>query len=174
MTSVVARRVRELREARGWSARELAERILDLGYKGLDRGVLANLETGRRESVTVDELAALALALDMTPPDLLEPPSHDGPLAVTPSHEASAADVRAWWRGTRSLPGQKQSPRHPTAALLHNMADRLDRAVDAGDKEEQTEILEWLSTRLVEAHTTLTPGFGFPSEAEWWAAMRGE
>jgi len=76
-TQVVAQRVRELRTRHGWSAQALADRCADAGMPHLVRDVLANLEAGRRETVTIDEVMVLAYVLDVAPVDLFVPPSTD-------------------------------------------------------------------------------------------------
>jgi transcriptional regulator with XRE-family HTH domain len=96
----VARRVRELRTRHGLSARELAERLDDLGFPQIDRSVIANLENGRRKSVSVDELLAFAAALKVAPVHLLVPVDNDtflrvGRASVIPEH------AREWVRGSR-------------------------------------------------------------------------
>jgi len=63
----VARRIRELRDARGWSARTLAEELGKIGYPQLNRSTVASIESGRRSYITVDELFALARVLDVSP-----------------------------------------------------------------------------------------------------------
>lgn len=68
---VVAQNVRDLRKARRWSARIVAERCAAAGASGLGRGTIASLETGGRASVTVDEVAVLAAVLDVSVPELL-------------------------------------------------------------------------------------------------------
>jgi transcriptional regulator with XRE-family HTH domain len=74
----VARRVRELREQRGMTVRELAERLAEVGAGHLDRAVLTNLETERRQGVTIDELAAfetvfgVPMAHFLVPSELLQ------------------------------------------------------------------------------------------------------
>lgn len=98
--SVLAAQVRRLRDARGWSAQRLADELAAVGAP-LDRSVIANLENGRRASVDIQELFALALALEVTPLDLLVPPeiSDDAPYAVTPERTEPAGRVRAWLGG---------------------------------------------------------------------------
>lgn len=69
-TALIASRVRTLRSARQWTAQRLAD---EMNHVGIDwnRGVVSKLETGRRESVTVDELLGLAAALAVAPSALL-------------------------------------------------------------------------------------------------------
>lgn len=77
VTEVVARQVRELRDGRGWSARELADRLAKAGAPQVSRSVLASIESGRRPYVTVDELFALARVFNVSPLRLLLPWSTD-------------------------------------------------------------------------------------------------
>ncbi|MFE7803983.1 helix-turn-helix domain-containing protein [Streptomyces sp. NPDC057430] len=65
----IAGEVRRRRQELGLSAQQLSERCAALGMP-IQRSVLANLESGRRTSVTVPEVLILAAALD-TPPGLL-------------------------------------------------------------------------------------------------------
>jgi transcriptional regulator with XRE-family HTH domain len=59
LTSAVITRMRELRHRRGWSAQEMSNRMSTAGAP-ITRGMIANLENGRRADVTVDELAGAA------------------------------------------------------------------------------------------------------------------
>lgn len=59
------RRVRDLRQARGYSQEALAER------SGLHRTYISSLERGQR-NVGLDNVHALAAALDVTPAKLFE------------------------------------------------------------------------------------------------------
>jgi transcriptional regulator with XRE-family HTH domain len=71
-SDTVARRVKELRKRRGWSARRLAEACWTTDSPQISESVIANIETGRRDEhgrrrrdVTIDELVAFARALDI-------------------------------------------------------------------------------------------------------------
>ncbi|CAN5187831.1 hypothetical protein BH20ACT9_BH20ACT9_05990 [soil metagenome] len=97
-------RVRWLREARGWSARQLAERLHELDGGALDRNVIASLESGRRQSVSVDELTLLALALDCSPAHLLVP-DDDTRLRVG-RFAVNARLAMRWVVGLVPFPGQ--------------------------------------------------------------------
>jgi transcriptional regulator with XRE-family HTH domain len=104
----IARRVREVRRRRGLSAAQLAERLREVGIPW-DRNIVANLETGRRASVDVGELLALADALNVAPVHLLIPPNEPDEgerlYQVTPTRAAPVPLVRAWARGELPLPG---------------------------------------------------------------------
>lgn len=98
-TAVIAKRLRELRERRGITAEQLSERMRDVGVP-FDKSVVANLETGRRRFVTVQELLALAHILDVAPVHLLLPIDNEAAAyAYTPNRTAEVWKVREWVRG---------------------------------------------------------------------------
>jgi transcriptional regulator with XRE-family HTH domain len=69
-TRRIGRTLAALRAERGVSGRELSERCGTLGHP-MPRNVIANLESGRKTSVPVHELAVLAMALGVPPVRLL-------------------------------------------------------------------------------------------------------
>lgn len=119
-TQVVAQRVRELRTRHGWSAQALAERCADAGMPHLVRDVIANLEAGRRETVTIDEVMVLAFVLNVAPVDLFVPPDNTvehhkhGTVAltgyaVTPNRlQTPLSSVRGFVVGQNPLPGMDE------------------------------------------------------------------
>lgn len=88
---------------RGLSAQDLADRTAALGHP-VARGVIANLENGRRASVNVADVYALAAALGVPPRELLIPTEPVGGVEVLPGVEISAPDAAQWIDGTRQLP----------------------------------------------------------------------
>jgi transcriptional regulator with XRE-family HTH domain len=66
-----AENLRRMRQHRGFSYAELARRLAGLGHPILDTGLL-KIEKGDRR-VDVDDLVALAAALEVSPADLLGP-----------------------------------------------------------------------------------------------------
>lgn len=102
-TAVIAGRVRELRRRRGWTAADLGARLTEHGVPW-NRSIVANFESGRRPDVSVRELLALAVVLDIAPVNLLVPLGSE-PYQVTPDRTESADTVRAWVRGEQPLPG---------------------------------------------------------------------
>jgi transcriptional regulator with XRE-family HTH domain len=104
-TQVVAKRVREVRKKRGLTAAQLAEQMTRVGVPW-KRGVVAKLESGLREAVSVEELLALASVLDVAPVHLLVPLDDDAqPYAATPTQVEAAGFVRDWIRGDWYLDG---------------------------------------------------------------------
>jgi transcriptional regulator with XRE-family HTH domain len=88
-SGTVADKVRALRTARGWSREELARRA------GREAKHVANIEARRFDrSITVDEVAWLASALDVTVMTLLAEPGEDVPtVEVTVTVARHACDV---------------------------------------------------------------------------------
>lgn len=97
VTEMLRSRVKEVREARGLSLRGLADRVQELGHT-LDASGLMRLERGDRRA-TVDDLIAVAIALDVTP-DALIASLHDGDKIEVPGlGERPIHSLRDWWCG---------------------------------------------------------------------------
>lgn len=111
VSDVIARRVREIRRGRGWTAAQLEARLADLGAGHLSIATLSNIETGRRDDagrrrrdVTADELLALAVALSVAPVHLLIPLDDGAHYSPLPTGDIPADWARDWVRGYRPLP----------------------------------------------------------------------
>src|SRR4051795_12514308 len=94
----VARRIRELRTRRGWSAERLAKACADVGRPELNRSVIANIESRRRQEVTIEEAVTLAYVLDGALVHLLVPTEATKLYFATPDPLPNPA-ARAWIRG---------------------------------------------------------------------------
>lgn len=79
----IAGEVRRHRQAQGLSAQQLADRCAAIGMP-IQRSVLANLESGRRTTVTVAEVLVLAHALGVPPGVLMFPVGHKQQCEVLP------------------------------------------------------------------------------------------
>lgn len=102
----IAKRVRELRRQRGIrSARELADLMSEIGFPW-DRSIVANLESGRRATVSVAELFGLAYVLNVSPMHLLMPDDGQELYEYVPGMAANARPVREWVAGRRPIHGQ--------------------------------------------------------------------
>ncbi len=93
----VRERVRALRRGR-YTADQLAEQLQAVGLKW-DRNVIASFETGRRKTLSVEELLALAYVLDVAPIHLLVAPDDARWYRYVPNYAAAPDRVRAWIRG---------------------------------------------------------------------------
>ncbi|WP_161801637.1 helix-turn-helix domain-containing protein [Micromonospora sp. RV43] len=103
----IAARVKQLRKGRGWSAQHLADQMAAEGI-AWDRSIVANLENGRRASVSVEEFLVLAFVLDVAPVHLLVPVDAEEttPYRVVPERlPAGSWFVRAWFRGRTPIGG---------------------------------------------------------------------
>jgi transcriptional regulator with XRE-family HTH domain len=103
MQTVVSR-MKALRAQRGLTTQGLAEAMTRVGVPW-EAGVVTKLETGRRKSVSVAELLALAYVLDVAPVHLLVPLENGGTYEITPTVTALTEEVRAWCRAQFALPG---------------------------------------------------------------------
>lgn len=119
----IAQRVKELRGRRGWTAAQLGKELARHGLRW-DRFAVANLESGKRQNVTVNELFALARALDVAPTNLLVP-LDDRPYQVTEDRVENADTVRAWVRGEAPLSGADERTFFAEVSA-HDMRKRID------------------------------------------------
>ncbi len=93
------------------TAQALADRCTDLGHP-LDRSVVAKLEKGHRQTVTVAEVIALARALRVPPILLIYPVGDVAEFEALPAQIADTWDAAKWFTGRRSYP-ERQTPDHP-------------------------------------------------------------
>jgi len=100
----VGRRIGELRRKRGLTLKDLAARLAELD-KPILLSALSKLEKGQRR-VDVDDLVALALALDVSPNSILlsEEARLDVEIGLTPGRAVDAAS--AWRWATQDSPPQ--------------------------------------------------------------------
>src|SRR2546429_9056210 len=87
ITRAIAGEIRQRRTARGMSAEDLAAACADLGMP-IQRSTLADLENGRRASISVAEWLAIAAALDGPPALLLCPGRPAGTARAVPRSPA--------------------------------------------------------------------------------------
>lgn len=80
----------------------LADRCTDLGLQ-LDRSVIAKLEKGLRQTITIGEILVLARALDVPPVLLVFPIGHDAEVEVLPDQVVSTWDAAKWFAGDEPL-----------------------------------------------------------------------
>ncbi|MFD8615473.1 helix-turn-helix transcriptional regulator [Streptomyces sp. NPDC059631] len=137
---VIATRVREVRNRHGWTAQDLADRLTEIGLPW-NRTTVVKLENGKRENVTVNELLALSLALNVAPVNLLVSLS-DAPYKITPLRTENADTVRAWVRGEMCLPGAEDARTYFAEVSERDMRVRIDAVraqYDLGPHEDQSE-----------------------------------
>lgn len=105
LAEVFGRRVREARDALGWTQRQLADRLTELG-RNTDRATITRTEKGQTLAA-LDMVVAIAAALHVPPVHLLVPLDDDEALAITPKLKVDAPAARAWIRGVGLLPGEE-------------------------------------------------------------------
>lgn len=136
--AIFALRLREAREARGWRQQDLSDRMGQLGAP-MDRTTLAKIERGKREA-RLEEMIALAAALDVAPLNLYMPIEGDEPVCLAPALAVDPGDARKWARGFRPLDPtnhrvyQFQSPGGPESSkdLEKDEREAMETALDTG------------------------------------------
>jgi transcriptional regulator with XRE-family HTH domain len=103
LSEIAAANVKRLRQDVRLSQAEFAERVAALGVD-MNRSIVANIEGGRRESLTLEEVAAFAVVLNVSPTNLMLPTDDTAPVAVTPEITDTAHFVRSWIYGRSRLP----------------------------------------------------------------------
>lgn len=124
----IGKRLARYRRIAGLSARELSERA---GY-GLTRGVIANIESGRKTDISVDQLIALSAALAIPPVALalpLDEPYRFVRLTDGPEGNYAMRAVRAmdWFSGVSTIFRDRRPDVKPTQAT--GVADTLIRTL---------------------------------------------
>lgn len=110
-TRAIRARIKEVRTKRGWTVDDLAARCAQVGMEKLNRSVIANFESGRRQYVTVDEAAVLAYVLDVAPVHLHVPIEVDEAVDAhryqpAPDRFLTIGQAREWFRGRYCPPGR--------------------------------------------------------------------
>jgi transcriptional regulator with XRE-family HTH domain len=117
MARLVAREVRRHRDRRKMSAQQLADRTASLGM-GIPRSVLANLESGRRDTVAVAEVLVLAAALGVAPVELFCPAGFDEEIEILPGRPLDPLLASRWVDGELQIdlsrPGTAPGSWRPT------------------------------------------------------------
>jgi len=99
----IGARVAYHRKRAAMTASALSARCAELGLP-LDRNVIAKLENGHRQSVTVDETLVLAAALDVPPALLLFAVGTEETAEILPGHHVPAFRAAQWASGEGPFP----------------------------------------------------------------------
>jgi len=102
LSAVASANIRRFRVGANLNQVELGERVAALGVP-MNRSVVANIESGRRTSLSIEELAAFAIVLNVAPVNLLLPADVDASVSVAPAVVDTALNVRSWICGSRAL-----------------------------------------------------------------------
>lgn len=111
-TDAVRLRLKQIRQHRGITLKQLAEGCAVAGRPEMTEVVLYALESGRKQGkkprpVSVDELMTLACLLNVAPVHLLVPVdvAEDAPYYPAPGFKTTVVEARSWIRGTFPLAG---------------------------------------------------------------------
>lgn len=115
-TQAIAAQVRRLRNEYGWSAQRLADELTSIDVTW-DRMVVVNLELGRRASVSVMELLALAHVFEVPVFSLLAPLGQEAKVQVIPGLAVEPHDLALWFTG-RDFDDDRLRPRSPEGKRL--------------------------------------------------------
>lgn len=119
-----------VRQWRRESQEGLARRVAELGVP-MNRSILANIESHRRQDLTLEEAFALAVALNVSPTNLILPSDETVEVAVTPTLPEFPLIVRSWVYGHSRLPAtddKRLDHEFRSRAPEHELRDR-DEAV---------------------------------------------
>ncbi|WP_334123788.1 helix-turn-helix domain-containing protein [Glutamicibacter sp.] len=108
------------RRHKKWSAEHLASATEKVGHK-IARQVIANIENGRRESVSIAELMTFASALEVSPVDLIFPAtSLMESFPVSPQGSEESFRARLLFTG-RSMLKTEWDPRVEASDIFENV-----------------------------------------------------
>jgi transcriptional regulator with XRE-family HTH domain len=151
----VAREVRRHRQAQGLSAQQLAERCAQIGMP-IQRSVLANLESGRRTTVTIAEVLVLAHALNVPPGVLMFPVGYNQSVEVLPGTWIEPYFAVEWLAGRSFFSREAADGFFDTPLSLtrihQDVANDLRRAIQA--KEQAMHELSRLTVQLEKDEST--------------------
>jgi transcriptional regulator with XRE-family HTH domain len=111
LTRSIAAQVQRHRKQREWSAQRLADECGKLGLE-ITRSTLADLENGRRVTLSVAELLVIARALDVPPLLLVFPAGSEETVEALPGTARPAWRAAQWITGEGPFPapGDNQAP----------------------------------------------------------------
>lgn len=97
----VGKNIASLRKAAGLSAQRLSDRCAEIGYP-IPRSTLANIESGRKRDIPIQEILVVAAALGVPPARVVVDPFADS-LEVLPQVERKGIEVVEWISGNWPL-----------------------------------------------------------------------
>lgn len=103
LTRGVAAQIQRIRTDRRMSAQQLADATAELGHP-VARSVIANLESGRRDTVTIAELLVFAKALRVPPLLLVCPLGREPSVEVLPGAVLDTWAAATWFTGENPFP----------------------------------------------------------------------
>ena len=138
LVRLIAGEVKRWRDRREMSAQQLADACEALGHP-IPRSVIANLESGRRETISVPEVVVLAKALEVSPVQLLYPLGVDPEVEALPGRTVDTEAAMRWFTG-------QDDP----------FRDEARTRVGLGRQHEETGLHEWYETGYEDASAPVT------------------
>ena len=135
MTRLIGETVTSLRKSRGMSQSVLAERMTSHG-QDWSQSTVAKLENNRRESVTAQELLALALVLGVPPVMLMADPRRDEQVPVAEDMAVAPWPALLWMTGYANPPGPPE-PTYTAASELIQCGHEVVEIFDALGRVER-------------------------------------
>lgn len=153
-THRVGRQLRKSRKEMKLTAQRLADRTAELGHP-IGPATITDLETGRRQSVTVADLLILAAALDISPVALLYADQFaDGEVEMLPGVSATAAQAAMWCTGETAPYGSDDDVGKAQTALAavrerHSNLALAERWVSTGSRLPKENLTRWAETAQI-------------------------
>lgn len=116
ITAVIAQQVRRLRQEADMPGAKLAGKLAALGVPW-NRTTVAKFETGHRRSVTVQELLALAIALNVPPIWLLADPTTGASVPVASGVDPDPWSALLWMAGKSDTAGDWRHSQEPLSVV---------------------------------------------------------
>ncbi|MFF2727585.1 helix-turn-helix domain-containing protein [Streptomyces sp. NPDC058008] len=114
VTATVAGEVRRRRKELRMSAQDLADRCAEIGHP-IPRNVIANMESGRRATLPLVDVMALAMALDTHPICLIYPVGY-----VDDVQQQPLDDPRPTWDAMQWFTGEAPDALETESVMLRN------------------------------------------------------
>jgi transcriptional regulator with XRE-family HTH domain len=163
---VAARRIQEIRKAKGWSQQDLADRLGELGTP-MDRATVARTEGGTR-GLSLDDAFLFAAALGVRPTSVFFGFVYNDPVQLSPKLTLPAGEARRWMHGQHPLrpedfrtyytevPDEELAVRQHTALgqVMAGVQD-LEAAWRDDDKERGAELIDHIQEWLDRARSEL-------------------
>lgn len=159
---LAAQRVRELREGRGWSFKELSDRLAKAGRTIPTLG-LRRIEAGERR-IDIDDLTALAVVFEVNASAILLPLTTSGEVVMTAAGTVSTSRAWMWADGVYPLVADTEDL--TGAAMAFQLRARPPRRRHKIGLEGLAELVEETPGYTVERASDGTTRFRHPDSGE--------
>jgi transcriptional regulator with XRE-family HTH domain len=157
-SDLAGRRIGEIRQKRGWTRKELADRCDRTGASDITATVITNLETRRRASrqITIDELLVLAYVLEVPPLYLLAPADGTEKLQIARDLQKDSIEAGAWIADDAERPAAGVIPERRAADMVRVNLVMYPQETSSLTLlryiAEVVRLIEWTKDRLAQWH----------------------